>query len=162
MLKKSKKEFVRRSDCPISFTLDIFGDKWTLLILRDIVFFKRVRFSDFMPQEHIATNILADRLQKLEQAGLVEKHRDTRLKNQFIYSVTPKAEALLPVLIEMTVWGLEYDPQSLASNGFIGRVKNERQKVIREITRSVKRGKFVAYRKVTMGIGQAQHPGDRK
>lgn len=147
-----KNGFKRRSDCPISFSLDIFGDKWTLMILRDIMFYGRVRFSDFMPHEHIATNILADRLSKLESVGAIEKRHDTKLKNQYIYSVTSKGEALLPLLIEMTLWGLEYDSRSLASKDFIERARNDKQKVIREISRSIKRGKFADYRSQRMGI----------
>lgn len=142
----------RRSDCPISFSLDIFGDKWTLMILRDIMFYDRFRFSDFMPQEHIATNILADRLTKLESAGAIEKQRDAKRKNQYIYSATPKGEALLPLLIEMTLWGLEYDPESLASKEFIERAQTNKQKVVREISRSIKRGIFADYRSQSMGI----------
>lgn len=152
MLKSTKHDFKRRSNCPISFTLDIFGDKWTLLILRDILFYNRVRFSDFMPRERISTNILADRLRKLEKANIVEKHRDTKLKNQYIYSVTLKGRALLPQLIEMTLWGLEYDPESLASSEFITRMQNEKSKVVREIERSIKRGDFADYRSQQMGI----------
>ncbi len=152
MEETNKKKFKRRSDCPISFSLDILGDKWTLMILRDIMFYDRFRFSDFMPREHIATNILADRLGRLESVGIIEKQRDSNLRNQYIYSVTPKGEALLPQLIEMTLWGLEYDPRSLASKEFIERVRNDKQKVVREITRVIKRGKFSDYRSQEMGI----------
>lgn len=142
----------RRSDCPISFGLDLFGDKWTLLILRDIMFYQRRRFSDFAPQEHIATNILADRLSRLEAEGLIDKQRDEELRNQFIYSVTDKGRALLPTLVEMTLWGTEYDRQTLASKAFIERLKTDRRAVAREITRAVQNGTFSAYRKTHMGI----------
>ena len=121
----------RRSNCPISFTLDAFGDKWTLLVLRDIMFYDRTRFSDFMPVERIATNILADRLGKLEAAGMITKERGANLKNQFIYSVTPKGKSLLPLLIEMTLWGLEHDPESLASKEFVERARNGLQLLAR-------------------------------
>jgi len=141
-----------RSNCPISYTLDIFGDKWTFLVLRDIMFYNRTRFKDFMPNERIATNILADRLGKLEGAELITKERDPKLKNQYIYSVTSTGESLLPLLVEMTLWGLEYDPNSLASKEFIKRSKNEKVKVMREIDRAVKRGNFSQYRSVKMGI----------
>lgn len=144
----------RRSSCPISFTLDAFGDKWTLLVLRDIMFYDRTRFSDFMPVERIATNILADRLSKLESAGIITKERDANLKNQFIYSVTPKGKSLLPLLIEMTLWGLEHDPESLASKEFVERARNEKTKVMREISRAIDRGTFPAYRSKKMGINQ--------
>jgi DNA-binding HxlR family transcriptional regulator len=145
-------EINRRSNCPISFTLDAFGDKWTLLVLRDIMFYDRTRFSDFMPVEQVATNILADRLSKLETMGMVTKERDPKLKNQFIYQATPVGQSLLPVLVEMTLWGLEHDPESLASKEFLERAQDEKAKVTREITRAVKRGNFTAYRSEKMGI----------
>lgn len=142
----------RRSDCPISFGLDLFGDKWTLLILRDIMFYQRRRFSDFAPQERIATNILADRLSRLESEGLIDKQRDEELRNQFIYSVTDKGRALLPTLVEMTLWGLEYDDETPASQAFLKRLQTDRRAVAREITRAVQNGAFAAYRKTEMGI----------
>jgi DNA-binding HxlR family transcriptional regulator len=142
----------RRSNCPVSFSLDVFGDKWTLLILRDIMLYQRKRFSDFMPNEKIATNVLADRLAKLELADIISKQRDARLKNQYIYDVTPKGEQLLPIIVEMTLWGLEHDPQSLASTEFVERSRDEKPKVIREINRSIKRKKFATYRSEFMGI----------
>ena len=145
-------ELKRRSNCPISFSLDVFGDKWSLLILRDIMFYNRKRFSDFMPMERIATNILTDRLAKLETAGIITKERDQKLKNQFIYSVAPKGQQLLPLLVEMTLWGLEYDPKSLANQEFVKRARAEKTKVTREIVRAVKRGSFPAYRSIEMGI----------
>ena len=152
MLKTTNNIIKRRSDCPISFSLDIFGDKWTLLILRDIMFYNRRRFSDFTPQEHMATNILSDRLTKLEAVGLIAKLRDPTTKNQYVYDVTPASKTLLPLLIEMTLWGLEHDPESLASKNFIKRAENERTKVSREINRSIQRGKFADYRSHVMGI----------
>lgn len=136
----------RRSDCPISFGLDIFGDKWTLLILRDIMFYNRTRFSDFAPREGIATNILADRLNILMRAGLIQKQRDEKLKNQYIYSATRKGQELLPALIELTLWGFQYDAKTPASRAFVKRLQTDKQKVVREIARAVKRNTFLRYR----------------
>jgi DNA-binding HxlR family transcriptional regulator len=152
LLFMSDAEFKRRSSCPISYTLDVFGDKWTLLILRDIMFYDRTRFSDFMPMEHIATNILADRLNKLEAAELITKKRDSKLKNQFTYDVTAKGRSLMPLLIEMTLWGLEHDPESLASKEFVLKARKEKTKVVREISRAINLGVFPAYRSKKMGI----------
>jgi DNA-binding HxlR family transcriptional regulator len=142
----------RRSHCPISFSLDVFGDKWSLLILRDIMFYNRTHFRDFAPHEHISTNILSDRLAKLEAMDLISKQRDPKLKNQYIYSVTPTGKTLLPLLTEMTLWGLEHDPGSLASEAFVSRAQTEKQKVVREIARSIERNNFVDYRSREMGI----------
>jgi len=142
----------RRSDCPISFSLDILGDKWALLVLRDIMFYRRTRFTDFMPTERIATNILSDRLAKLEAAGIIAKEPGPKLKDHNKYSITPKGQSLLPLLIEMTLWGLEYDPATLASPQFLKRARDEKAKVTREINRAIKRGTFVTYRSEQMGI----------
>jgi len=149
---KSTRKIERRSDCPISFGLDIYGDKWTLLILRDIMFYNRTRFSDFAPQERIATNILADRLSRLEASGIIEKHRDEELKNQYVYTVTQKGKDLLPVLVEMTFWGFQHDANTPASKAFVSRAKVERRKVTSEITRSISNGMFVKYRQDKIGI----------
>lgn len=142
----------RRSDCPISFGLDIFGDKWSLLVLRDIMFYHRTRFKDFAPQERIATNILTDRLYRLEKAGLISKKQDPILKNQNIYSVTQKGKELLPTLIEMTLWGLQYDPKTLASKEFIQRLKSEKRQLALEVARSISEDTFLDYRQNEMGI----------
>src|ERR1051326_2775245 len=107
---------IRRSKCPISYGLDIFGDKWSLLVLRDIMFYGKTRYSDFAhSDEGIATNILANRLELLEQAGIISKRQDTEFRNQFVYDVTPKGNGLLPVLIELALWGVQYDAKTPAS-----------------------------------------------
>lgn len=149
---KKTQNIKRRSDCPISFGLDIYGDKWTLLILRDIMFYHRTRFSDFTPQEKIATNILADRLDRLEMYEIIQKKRDTERKNQYIYSVTPKGKDLLPTLIDMTLWGLAYDPNSLASEKFIDRIKTEPRQLTLEISEAIEGDAFTEYRRDQMGI----------
>lgn len=149
---KESQDTKRRSDCPISFGLDIFGDKWTLLILRDIMFYHRTRFSDFTPQERIATNILADRLGRLETLDIIKKHRDARRKNQYVYSVTQKGKDLLPTLIDMTLWGLRYDPKSLAKGDFIERIRLEPRQLVLEITKAIESNAFTEYRQDHMGI----------
>ncbi|HSX35980.1 MAG TPA: helix-turn-helix domain-containing protein [Patescibacteria group bacterium] len=149
---KTTRKNERRSDCPVSFGLDIFGDKWTLLILRDIMFYNRTRFSDFAPQEHIATNILADRLSRLEDAGIIKKHRDEVLKNQYVYTVAQKGKDLLPVLIEMTLWGFQYDAKTPASKVFVERIKTDKRKLGSGMAQSISRGTFLQYRQNKIGI----------
>ena len=98
-----------RSDCPISYSLDIFGDKWTLLILRDLLVGQKRYYQDFLNSgEGIATNILADRLKNLLDNGLLTKTDNPQNRRQTIYSPTKKAIALLPVLGEMAKWGLRF------------------------------------------------------
>jgi DNA-binding HxlR family transcriptional regulator len=104
----------KKSPCPIAYFLDLFGDKWSLLILRDLVARNKRNYRDFINQsEKIATNILADRLKALLAQGLVTRQRDPDKKSMTLYTPTAKATALLPVLEQMAKWGLEYGPSTL-------------------------------------------------
>jgi DNA-binding HxlR family transcriptional regulator len=100
----------RRSDCPISYALDLFGDKWTLLIIRDMLFKQKRRFGQFAEsEEEISTNILADRLARLEAEGLITKKAHPKNGRQVDYALTTKAVDLAPMLIEMILWSAKYD-----------------------------------------------------
>jgi DNA-binding HxlR family transcriptional regulator len=100
----------KRSDCPITNVLDILGDKWTLLVIRDLVLGKR-RYQEFTSSpERIASNILADRLKKLEAAGLVTRRVYQQKPARYEYVLTEKGEGLRPVLEAIIVWGQEYYP----------------------------------------------------
>lgn len=100
-----------RSNCPISFSLDVLGDKWTLLILRDMVFAGKSTYGEFLQsEEKVATNILADRLATLESQGFVTKQVAADKKSKFTYRLTEKGLDLLPLLMEMTLWGAKYSP----------------------------------------------------
>lgn len=99
-----------RSDCPIATTLDIVGDRWTLVILRDLLTGKS-RFSKFLASpEKITTNILTDRLDAMERTGLVTKLAYQDRPKRFEYALTRKGEALLPVLQAMCRWANAYIP----------------------------------------------------
>ena len=99
-----------RSGCPVATTLDIVGDRWTLVILRDMLIGKR-RFSEFLDSpEKIATNVLTDRLALMERAGLVKKAAYQAHPKRFEYSLTQKGEALLPLLQEMCRWANRHVP----------------------------------------------------
>jgi DNA-binding HxlR family transcriptional regulator len=100
-----------RSTCPISFSLDILGDRWTLLILRDMVFAGKSTYGEFLQSpEKVATNILADRLATLESQGFVTKQVAADKKSKFTYRLTDKALDLLPLLLELIQWGSKYNP----------------------------------------------------
>lgn len=130
-------EFRRRSDCPISYALDIFGDRWTLLIIRDMLFKQKRRYGQFAgSEEKISTNILADRLGRLEAQGLVTKEPDPQNGRQFVYALTSKALDLAPMLIEMILWSAKYDPQSAADRGFIRKAKADRERLLRDVKTS--------------------------
>ena len=95
-----------RSRCPIARSLDVIGDRWTLLIMRDALFFKRRTFADFAGSpEHIPTNLLADRLKKLVKMGLLEKipYQDNPIRSEYV--PTRNGEAIEPVLRSMQEYG---------------------------------------------------------
>ncbi len=102
-----------RSGCPINLTLEVLGDKWSLLILRDIMFGRKRHFRELMrSEEGISSNILADRLKRLVEQKLLTKSDDPTHKQKAIYSLTEQGIELLPILAQMAVWGRKYQPVS--------------------------------------------------
>jgi DNA-binding HxlR family transcriptional regulator len=102
-----------RSGCPINLTLEVLGDKWSLLILRDMMFGRKRHFRELMrSEEGISSNILADRLKRLVEHGLLTKADDPTHKQKALYSLTEQGIELLPVLAQMAVWGRKYLPVS--------------------------------------------------
>lgn len=102
---KEKAALTRRSGCPINILLEMLGDTWSLLIVRDLMFFGRTTYNEFLNAgEGIATNILSDRLQKLEAANIIEKRRDSNDARKFVYRLSARGIDLAPVLVEMILW----------------------------------------------------------
>lgn len=135
-----KKKIKRRSDCPISYALDIFGDKWSLLIIRDLMFQDKKTYGEFLnSEEKIATNILADRLSLLECAGLIESKQDSEKKTRVLYSLTDKGIDLVPIMLEIVVWSARYDNKTGAPKDFVARIKTDRDRFIREIVSNLRR-----------------------
>jgi DNA-binding HxlR family transcriptional regulator len=104
-----------RSDCPINAAVEVFGDRWSLLVLRDIVFGDRRYFRELQAglEEGIASNILADRLKRLVESGLLTRE-DTRPGQRGRYSLTEPAIQLIPVFVQLGSWGLRHRPTSSA------------------------------------------------
>lgn len=127
-------QFPCRSDCPINYALESFGDKWTLLIIRDLMFNAKQSFGEFLTSpEKISTNILTDRLKSLEAIGIIsrEVHCDNRSK--CIYSLTAKGRDLLPIMLEITQWsGRHYDDVS-TPKAFLKKLEEDKAGVIRQI-----------------------------
>jgi DNA-binding HxlR family transcriptional regulator len=100
----------RRSDCPLNVSLEIFGDRWTLLIVRDIMLKGRARFGELLEGgEGIASNILTDRLARLEAHDLLERRRDSGDARRFTYRLTRRGIDLAPVLYEMILWAAQHE-----------------------------------------------------
>lgn len=103
----------RRSPCPIACSLDLIGDRWTLLVIRDMMFFGKQRFEEFLDSpEGISTNILANRLKSLEDMGLVEKHPYSNHPRRMNYQLTERGKSLRHVLRSLIVWGLKQIPNT--------------------------------------------------
>jgi DNA-binding HxlR family transcriptional regulator len=103
----------QRSPCPIACTLDLIGDRWTLLVIRDMMFFGKQRFEEFLESpEGISTNILTNRLKSLEQMGFIEKQPYSNHPRRMNYQLTEQGKNLRPVLKAMIAWGLQYIPDT--------------------------------------------------
>jgi DNA-binding HxlR family transcriptional regulator len=129
----------RRSDCPINFALEVFGDKWTLLIIRDLMFKGKSYYGEFLQmEEKIATNILADRLLLLENTGIVTRTIDDAHNSKKIYKLTRKGIDLLPVLTEVILWSAKYDKSTAADPTFIRRAKKDKAGLLEKIAEDLK------------------------
>jgi len=129
------KEIKKRSDCPISCSLEIWGDKWSLLIIRDLLTAKELTYSDFQRSpEHIASNILASRLQVLEENELIVKMEHPNNKVKMLYKLTPKGIDLLPIIIEINLWAEKYYSIPKLQTEMLLEVKKDKEEYIRKMT----------------------------
>src|SRR5215467_12831567 len=103
-----------RSGCPINLTLETLGDRWSLIVVRDLMFGNRRHFRELLTrsEEGIASNVLADRLRRLESARLISRRDDPSHKQKAIYSLSEAAIELVPLLAQMGAWGRRHTPAS--------------------------------------------------
>src|SRR5262249_19347701 len=103
-----------RSGCPINLTLEVLGDRWSLIVIRDLMFGNRRHFRELLQnsEEGIASNILADRLKRLVGSGLLTRREDPTHRQKAIYSLTEPAIQLLPVLAQLGAWGRRHTPST--------------------------------------------------
>jgi DNA-binding HxlR family transcriptional regulator len=135
-----KKKIEYRSDCPISTALDIFGDKWSLLVVRDIMFKGMNTYGEFLNGgEKIATNILADRLMMLEAGGIIVKQKHPESKAKILYTLTPKGIDLIPSLVEIIAWSEKYHEVHPQAKEFAKALKKDKVGVINSIVASLKK-----------------------
>ena len=117
----------RESGCPIAYGLDTFGDRWSLLIIREIMLGGKKTYSEFLQaDEGIATNILVDRLKHLEAEGIVEKNRDPENRRSFLYTLTQKGRDLAPILLEIVIWSGAHDDRPTAMRGVLDEIRRDR------------------------------------
>ncbi|TGN08710.1 winged helix-turn-helix transcriptional regulator [Leptospira ilyithenensis] len=130
----------KRSDCPISCSLDMWGDKWSLLIVRDLMFAKECTYGDFLKSEEgIATNILASRLQTLEENKIIAKQAHPDSKAKVLYKLTRKGIDLLPILIEINLWAEKYSPIPADRKAMLKEVKKDKVGFIKTMTKGLER-----------------------
>lgn len=130
----------KRSDCPISCSLDVWGDKWSLLIIRDLLFKKECTYGDFLKsEEKIATNILASRLQTLEENGVIEKLEHPDSKAKVLYRLTQKGIDLLPLMIEINLWANKYFDLPEERKEILKEVKKDKEKFIKSWIKELKK-----------------------
>lgn len=127
--------------CPVVFALDVIGDRWSLVILRDMLFRGKRTYSDFLKShEKISTNILADRLEKLEATGLIAKVPARENSPRKAYALMEKGADMLPVILEMIAWSATYDryPEGAAliagaPDDLLHRIKTDRDGLMAEL-----------------------------
>lgn len=123
----------RRSGCPISLALELFGDPWTLLIIRDVMFKARRTFKEFQAAgEGVASNILSDRLGRLEAAGILASEPDPADARRVLYGLTPKGADLAPVLVEIILWSARHE-ETDAPPAVVRAMRADREQVVADI-----------------------------
>lgn len=128
----------KRSDCPVSTSLDIWGDKWSLLIIRDLMFARECTYGDFLKApERIATNILASRLQALEENKVIEKLDHPESKAKVLYRLTRRGIDLLPIMIEINLWAEKYFPIPENRKAMIKEVKKDKIGFIKSMSKNL-------------------------
>lgn len=136
----NKKKLNFRSECPISTALDIFGDKWSLLIIRDIMFKGKKTYGDFLESdERIATNILADRLALLECAKIISRHKHPDSKAKILYRLTEKGINLIYILVEIITWSEKYHEVHPYAKEFVKQIKKDKEGILKTMIEQLKK-----------------------
>ena len=141
-----KKEKKLRSHCPVNFGLEAFGDRWALLILRDIVFRGKRTYGEFLKSEEgFATNILASRLDQLVGEGILQREGDETDGRKDIFSLTEKGLDLIPLIFEMILWSAKYDNRSEAKRimRLVELIRKDNRKISQKVMEQVKRGEGI-------------------
>ncbi len=130
----------KRSDCPISNSLDIWGDKWSLLLIRDLIFNKTCTYKDFLnAEEGIATNILSARLATLEANEIIEKVDNPGTKTRVFYKLTTKGIELFPILVEVHLWAEKYFTIPPNIKAIIKEAKKDKEGFIKSSMKALKK-----------------------
>jgi len=130
-----------KSHCPVNYALEIFGDLWSLLIVRDIAFWGKHTYGEFLrSSEGISTNVLAQRLEHLEEVGVISRYPHPKDGRKELYILTDKGVDILPAVLEMAGWSSKYDPLTIAPKEFVAAVYADRYGMFKLICDTVRRG----------------------
>lgn len=142
--KNAPQQRALRSDCPINFTLQVVGDAWSLLIIRDIALFGKKTFGEFLASdEGIARNILANRLEQLVAQNILVKKKHNLDGRKMCYELTDAGLNLLPLLLDMTIWGTDQHQTNNSPMAWIKAIRTQREKVLALTRDAVKAGDSV-------------------
>lgn len=131
----------RRSECPINYSLEMIGDPWSLLVIRDIVYFGKHTFGEFLrSSEGIARNILATRLEQLQERGILVKSPHPADGRKDLYSLTDRGLDLIPLLLAAAEWGADHAPSTDAPPWWIEAVRARRDELVPLIRETVRAG----------------------
>ena len=143
-MKREKKTL--RSHCPVNYGLEAFGDRWALLILRDIIFRGKRTYGEFLrSEEGFATNILASRIEHLIENGILLREEHTTDGRKDVYSLTEKGMDLIPLIFEMVLWSFKYDDKSEAKRivRLVELIKKDNRKISQKVMEKVKQGEAI-------------------
>ena len=143
-MKKEKNKL--RSHCPVNFGLEAFGDRWALLILRDIIFRGKRTYGEFLKSEEgFATNILASRLDHLIKVGILKRDGHETDGRKDIFSITEKGLDLIPLIFEIVLWSAKYDTDSEAKRivRLVELIRDDNRKISRKVIEQVRRGEAI-------------------
>ncbi len=123
-----------RSHCPVNYALEHFGDKWSLLIIRDLMFKGKRHYNEFLEGgEKVSTSVLRDKLRLLEEGGIISKGPDAVKKSRIRYSLTQKGIDMLPLMVDLIAWSGNHDSQTAAEEKFLKDAATDREALITSI-----------------------------
>ena len=127
-----------RSHCPTNFAIEHFGDMWSLLIIRDMMFKGMRHYNEFLAaDENVSTSVLGNRLRTLVEYGLIRKGEDPVKKSRIRYSLTEKGIDLLPMMVEMIVWSGKYDANTEAGGEFLHAAEHDREHLLARLRKGL-------------------------
>jgi DNA-binding HxlR family transcriptional regulator len=133
-MRKKKAVPKRRSGCPLNASVEMLGDRWSLLILRDMMLRGYQTFNEFLhSDEKIATNILTDRLRRLESCGILTAHRDPADGRKMLYALTAKGIDLAPVLTEMVLWAARHE--ETGNQPLVRQMRTDKEQLLADVRR---------------------------